>query len=584
MKSIITKKNIFSVICLIASLACLIIIINNILLYADDYYYGTFFRDGFISFIMKNVEHYKTFNGRVIVHLLAEAIIPLGTVVFSIVAGMILYASFYFSSKAFSHNSAFFIALSFSAVLLIPVRILRESLLWRSAFFNYVYPSFMIIMVLWFLKRNVTKGKIPVTGVFLLFLCGATTEQCGFAAICLTLSVTLSEIKYKNINIKEIILKSCLPCFLGWITVMLSPATITRAGRENSCGIENLLGKINPAEILNRLWSLSKQLFSPQGAGLFCVLIALASFIAIKSNKTLRHISFFWGCLLGTYLLWQTDSKALCISIFVLNTVYTVYLIYILIKTESLRYQGILLITAYASVFVMLGTESIYPRTFLPFILLIIPVISSFLTEAFSEKTFFPAIAAVIGVAVIFPTIKGYVYNKSIDNINISNVRNSGQKISYCLDYDDLYRHTMMQDDGYFYQTFREYYRIEENSLIDFCGKNMPCVFVNGKYIGYPAAYINNKLYIPIELVLKELGGTEAYYDGMTHFSYKNVEYIYDSKAKNISCNDGKYIKNVSLGDKVISAIYFSIPSDIACEIFDLDVKVDGKGNIEINS
>jgi hypothetical protein len=45
---------------------------------SDDYYYACFWQDGPAAFLRRNLEHFRSRNGRVLVHMLAESWLAVG--------------------------------------------------------------------------------------------------------------------------------------------------------------------------------------------------------------------------------------------------------------------------------------------------------------------------------------------------------------------------------------------------------------------------------------------------------------------------------------------------------------------------
>ena len=54
------------------------IVSGFICFYADDFYYATFFREGFVGFWQRTAEYYMTMNGRALIHFLMMLFCSLG--------------------------------------------------------------------------------------------------------------------------------------------------------------------------------------------------------------------------------------------------------------------------------------------------------------------------------------------------------------------------------------------------------------------------------------------------------------------------------------------------------------------------
>ena len=72
-----------------------ILLFSWVVMYADDYYYASFFKNGISSFISMNIDHYQTFNGRVLVHILAEIVLACKPVLFPLANIAMIFKKFY---------------------------------------------------------------------------------------------------------------------------------------------------------------------------------------------------------------------------------------------------------------------------------------------------------------------------------------------------------------------------------------------------------------------------------------------------------------------------------------------------------
>ena len=58
----------------------------HLTVYSDDYWYGTFFQDGFKGFLRHSWNHYQNTNGRVYVHLLIPILLLADTKLFALLS------------------------------------------------------------------------------------------------------------------------------------------------------------------------------------------------------------------------------------------------------------------------------------------------------------------------------------------------------------------------------------------------------------------------------------------------------------------------------------------------------------------
>ena len=233
---------------------------------SDDYWYSTFMDGGVARYFGMMKEHYLTCNGRNLVHFFAQLILHFGNWLFVIFAvGIFLLIPLSVDkirsdcgltsrhanrgivslagaerdkmTSGWNRPEFFMLFLFFAAgILLLPLPVMVNGILWISGFCNYVLPAGMAAAEIMIMKRFVAR---PMRHFFMsdiavwifAFLCGATTEQGGSVSvlICFFFLVTcIAE------NRRRIL--SCMIAFfcgvLGLLTIFLSPATRSRAGAE----------------------------------------------------------------------------------------------------------------------------------------------------------------------------------------------------------------------------------------------------------------------------------------------------------------------------------------------------------------
>ena len=196
-----------------------VFLFSCVVLYADDYYYASFCKNGIRSFINMNIDHYQEFNGRVLVHILAQLVLWSKPIVFPVLNLMMLSGIFLISAKTLEFNFAktlYFLIIAKVFAICIPVSVMVESILWVSGSFNYLFPTLMIIISLTILIDADTV-KIKISSYIILFISGATTEQCGLTLFCI--SVFLLIAYRKNIHAKKQLIISSVTILLGVITI-----------------------------------------------------------------------------------------------------------------------------------------------------------------------------------------------------------------------------------------------------------------------------------------------------------------------------------------------------------------------------
>ncbi len=193
--------------------------------YGDDYYYLTFIREGFWQ---KHIHHYMHENGRVIVHLLDTIFLSMGVQTCAAVVSLMFTVIFYLIYKI--SGGHLISAVTGGLLLALPIELTRESVYWTTGFFNYVYPSLMLLLY-WYFLKNAKNRKFALVCVAALFA-SASTEQAAIAACTLTVCVML----YNRFVLKERI-ETRYIVFLaisaaGAASVFFAPGTFQRMSEE----------------------------------------------------------------------------------------------------------------------------------------------------------------------------------------------------------------------------------------------------------------------------------------------------------------------------------------------------------------
>ncbi|HBL83840.1 MAG: hypothetical protein A2Y17_08130 [Clostridiales bacterium GWF2_38_85] len=180
-----------------------------VVLFGDDYYYGSFLKDGLGSFISENVVHYTQTNGRAFVHLLDELLLAGGSIflwrLFNLVViGVVVYFTAAVSAKKFIPNSdsaVFRKSLIISCALfgLLELAILRQSVYWATGAMNYLFPYAMFIAFYYFYRKDIETKAFDTRLWLLAFLACFTSEQSGFVAIATAVyMMVVYAFKYKT--------------------------------------------------------------------------------------------------------------------------------------------------------------------------------------------------------------------------------------------------------------------------------------------------------------------------------------------------------------------------------------------------
>ena len=359
----------------------LLLLTAKITIYCDDYFYGLFFRDGWNGFWDLTVWHYLNFNGRAFVHFMAQVALIFDTKLFILLNPLMLAVAFLLGSRLQSGETPWRILLSTSAVgmmvvMALPIQFLNTSLLWISAAFNYLFPIFFLMLVLWRHQRDTEKGRLHPLTMLLIFLAGATTEQSGLAAI-----VCLGGWSFLCYLRKKIPLwQGFLPILLsgaGYASVIFAPGTWVRVGNERGDGFLSFLA--DPAELLARFRLATSFFTGEQGVPLLilslCLLLAAHALLTRRAPKVLLS----GGVVAVAYLLLRQGGHPLVANLLAVLFLLFAALVSLLWHQTTLR--GLLMLGMLASQLVMILNSSAAPRTAVPAILLLLIVCISLLAE-----------------------------------------------------------------------------------------------------------------------------------------------------------------------------------------------------------
>ncbi len=402
----------------------LVIISASTTLYGDDFLYGTYFKDGFKNFIDLSVEHYKNTNGRAFVHFVLEIVLFFKDRLFFAVIPMMVLGSYIMFFKAFKDKAdkiskLGFLTLSTAGLMCISVYTLREGLLWMSGAMNYVFPLVLSFSALFILEKADALPKTPWYFYPLAFLSGATTEQGGAMTLALVvLYILYYSIKDKKRRRTEVYILALI-VLAGYISIFLSPATLSRLFRETT---------ENTVPLITRMDSLFNLCFGSKGALLLFILAELAVLFEIfRKNKAASVIGAVLLCisavciLLSRYVL----GGVLMALIFILSAA-------VMLILDIRPKMAMAMISAGAGMVMLLCSTSFGTRNLLPaYMTMICIVVYILLVNIPEEKIGVQTITSIAVVAlslvIFFPTLSEYVSNRKIINENIENYYAEGE-------------------------------------------------------------------------------------------------------------------------------------------------------------
>ena len=217
-----------------AFLVCQAFSLFFVVLSGDDYYYANFVPNGLSYFLSENIFHYEQTNGRAMVHLLDELVLALPLWIWKIFAlcliGGVVYLCAWFVARYPKDQKRFPKALSISCVLfsMIHLYILRESVLWATGSFNYLFPAFLTLLfyVIFWHKLSQEKGAwyLPILSFFAAF----TTEQSSAATVgaCILLILFQLIVQKKHVYLTHYL--SLITSAIAAVTVIFAPGNAVR--------------------------------------------------------------------------------------------------------------------------------------------------------------------------------------------------------------------------------------------------------------------------------------------------------------------------------------------------------------------
>lgn len=550
MKAKPTWSRLWPALCCGAVFAVLFIMQSIAGLYADDYHYAIFWRDGLKGFIDLNVDHYQTFNGRVAVHLVAETLLALPrwaaaavNTAFLLLTGLL--AMRVLGDSRDRRETVTGTALFGTGLLLMGRVVLRESLLWTAAYCNYFLPIILLLPACAAWDRWLRRGRwvqllwlLPVQ-----LLCGATTELCGAMAGAATGCLGLCWLWRDRPGLRRgwRFVLAPLANLLGYLTIFLSPATQNRTGAYATFTLEG---------ILNALPAWARNLVRPDGITpvllLFCLVAALYGWMQ-GGKLRLLLLGLPVAIALSVHLLNGGPEEAAVALI-------TVVMIYLLLSAlvlglEGQGLAGALLASAVAGQIVMLPTNSFVPRTVVPFILPLVLVGASFLSrclEALWPEGKLPGAVVCLGTAVTLcwfsPIVVGYWNNHLLDLENeaaAARARETGV-LYYCIDYDARYGAVYrMFNDDYFRTTYLEMEQLSDATLY-FTSETRPAILVNGERLQAPVWTDGDLVCLPIAQVVRALGGTAEWLPDVTRYNLNGIDVTLYLGAPSFVCQKGE--------------------------------------------
>lgn len=500
---------------LLAAMLLQLLVNTRITVYSDDYWYGTFFRNGLWGFVRNTVSHYLHTNGRVYVHILVPLVLLADTKLFALLSPILTALIFLLALRVQNRNlsrGALLLGGGMSLLSLLgsEIQYLRMALYWLSAYFNYAFPLLFPLLALWGMER-VKEGRGSRPGFLALCVCavlaGAGTEQCGLAALILITGWWLLRARGRG----KLYLFPLLTA-AGYLTILAAPGSHARMARGIDGGI---LSVLNPAVFQARFFDVMHYLcgyaYWNVLFGVFCLLIALA---CLTDRALPRHLLTGFPAAAAVLVLAALNLEA---PLAVLTVLYTLYAAITLLTCPDYQTTGLLLMGAGATVMMLIVTTLYYARTFFPCLILFLAVCWSLLLRVLEKCPRALGAAVLLGLAAVslmryWPIYRGYAANRVVVDQNLQAVeqaRTSGE-LTLSIDLEADYRFTMFFEGGYFLANFLSYYDLPQDIPVHFTSQvwDVSDVRAGEQRSVFPALEKDGELLMPIEFVFQAAGNT----------------------------------------------------------------------------
>ncbi len=466
------------------------------ILQSDDYSYAAYFQDGIGNFLKLTKEHYLNINGRALVHFFLQITLALPSFMAVLIKSAVLFSTGFLSFKASrlqKENTAVYLIAFYALILLWGNNTLKETLMWTSGFFNYIFPALLVFLALYFH----TKGS--KWQYLLFFLSGATTEQWGISsAVIITSYIVFTASKRERKSFVTYL--PSLSALLGYITIFLSPATLSRI---------SVSGHATVSESLFDIPRLSKA-FLTQGSAVTVIIIFIltALLTAVIKKGMFRGL---YSLILPLALILSLPLHHSYMATFI-TLLIGICSCSLLLFSKKHAYAGSVFMGAAASMLIMLPTNTFDYRITCPAALLLtVGSIMLILELNIPKKALAFSVISLLLIAVLafYPSFTGFYKNYAIEKTNLDAIKQAKETkaLNYCIDYDKNYAMRQMFNDGWFYNEFISLYKLEDcNIYLD--SKNAKTLYLDTKPLKAKAIASQGEVYVPLRAFVKEMGGS----------------------------------------------------------------------------
>lgn len=505
----------------LAAMAMLFVLNCQITVYSDDYWYGTFYDGGLLGFLREMASHYFHTNGRLYVHLIIPTVLLFDTKLFAVLSPLLLALLYALGAKFLDRKLALpglllAAGLGVLTTMALDVAYLRMTLLWIAAYFNYIFPVLVTMAALVFQRRwhEGEQGRWEHRlGLFTALLAGASTEQGGIVSLVMVWGWAILDGLFHGGERRR--WRYPLAVLLGFATILLSPGSWARVDR----GIEGgILSCLIPSVFAQRFFDVMIYTVAhPSPVILLTAVDLLAALACLQNRERFRGLLSGFAFALGQaacYLLGWTRAGCVLSALSLL----TLGLCFLPRREDwpiALTLAGSL-----ASHLMLIITTLYLERTAMVGLVCLIVAAVGLLLQVTGGLPRGAALAVLAGwgavcAAAYLPTLAGYRGVKQVMDANLASVEESRETgaARFNVDMDPRYRFTMCFEGEYFYQNFRNYYKMDpETRLVFTSGRWTTAELAGGEQpCHFPTLSGGGRLYFPFDYAVAAAGGSAVY-------------------------------------------------------------------------
>lgn len=510
----------FAAACFAAGCLMLAALAAQVTLNCDDYMYGLFTKYSLQDFLQRTKWHYQAFNGRALVHFMLEMQLWIGRQWYALLCPLMLGFAFCGGLKLLLPEQPRTVRLALAgiglaAVAALPAAQLRESVMWLSAGYNYIFPLVLLTGTLLLAHRRETLG---VWQAVLTFLAGATTEQFGvITCVFLGLYWLIDLIQTRRWSWYRFLLPVLAAC--GTLTIVLAPGTWVRMGNEVDGGLRSVL---RPSVLIQRMQDYLKH-FSGKGGAPAAVTLALAlcgvNALWFRQGSKLLGTGLPAAAVYLALLLSNHEAKAAVFAIGALTLLGAGMLF-----SEETREAGVWTLAAIASQLMVLTANTVSCRTALPGEILLFCVCLALadVPRRHCRPAFYRIGAGMVLAALLvtgFPALRGFHANAVIERKNEAVLRDQSTSLGVIdCSGDPDFRFLSYLDRASYLKQATEYYGTPLDKRISYTSTREQVAGLYGDHrFGSYAIEHDGKVWFPVLYTTPLLGDSDCRRDYINH-------------------------------------------------------------------